>query len=453
MRTDIPAFRLGSDHNAVRFVSDPITPFAVGALQEATKPAEPDSVAVQSSNLEATADGTFLLGRQPVFDTALALWGYELLFRGPAGSAVDGESMTAEVLLRAGMDIGLHDLAGESRVLVNATRPFVVGDLAIPLPPERTVVEVLEDVAHDAEVLQGIAKLRDVGYLVALDDYVWADGDESILSAVDLVKLDVLALGEGLREQFDRVSRYCPIILAEKVETVEELELCTEMGFQLFQGYVLSRPQILTGRTLSPTRATCLRLVALLCSSDVDSEEVEATIESSPALSIRFLRAVGVGAAAGLRRPISSIREGAILLGERRMRSWAAIMVLEDSGQGSPNQLEAALTRARLCELLAEIAQPRRSASAFTLGILSSMEALMQASKEQILATVTVTDELASAMLDFEGPLGGILEDTVAWQEGTALHMRSGVSLGKLNSACAEAVTWACELVGALQNS
>ena len=408
---------------------------------------------VLSTNPEGTADGTFLLGRQPVFDTALGLWGYELLFRGPAGSALDGESMTAEVLLRAGMDIGLHNLAGESRVLVNATRPFVVGDLGIPLPPERTVVEVLEDVAHDAEVLDGIAKLREAGYLVALDDYVWAAGDESILRAVDLVKLDVLALGAGLSEQFDRVSQYCPTILAEKVETIEELELCKAMGFTLFQGYLLSRPQILTGRTLSPTRMTSVRLVTQLCSSDVDSRAVEATIESSPALSIRFLRAAGVGAAAGLRRPISSIREGAILLGARRMRSWATIMVLEDSGQVAPDQLEAALTRARLCELLAEMTQPLRSASAFTLGILSSMEALMQASKEQILETVTVTDELASAMLDYEGPLGGILEDAVAWQEGTALHMRSGVSLGKLNSACAEAVAWAYELVGALQNS
>ena len=408
---------------------------------------------VLSANLEAKPDGTFLLGRQPVFDTALGLWGYELLFRGPAGSAVDGESMTAEVLVRAGMDIGLHNLAGDSRVLVNATRPFVVGDLGIPLPPERTVVEVLEDVAHDAEVLDGIVRLRDNGFLVALDDYVWADGDEPILRAVDLVKLDVLALGEGLSAEFDRVSQYCSTVLAEKVETIEELELCRAMGFKLFQGYLLSRPQILSGRTLSPTRATSLRLVRQLCSSDVDSKEVENTIESSPALSIRFLRAAGVGAAAGLRRPISSIREGAILLGQRRMRSWATIMVLEDSGDVSAAQLESSLTRARLCERLAEITQPRRSASAFTLGMLSSMEALMQVSKEQILETVTVTDELASAMLNFDGPLGGILADAVAWQEGTALHMRTGVSLGKLNSACAEAVAWAYNLVEVLQNS
>lgn len=410
-------------------------------------------VAVSNAKARRMPDGTFLIGRQPVFDTDLVLWGYELLFRGPAGSAVDGESMTADVLLRAGMDIGLHNIAGDRRVLVNATRPFVLGEIGIPLPPERTVVEVLEDVAHDTEVLDGIKRLQANGYLVALDDYVWEDGDESMLRVVDLVKLDVLALGEGLVEQFDRVSQYCSNILAEKVETNEELELCKQMGFHLFQGYLLSRPQILSGRTLSPSRAVSLKLIAQLCSGDVETKDVEATIESCPALSIRFLRAAGVGASAGLRRPISSIREGVVLLGLRRMRAWASIMVLEDSGGVWPGQLEAALTRARLCELLAEIAYPKGSASAFTLGMLSSMDVLMQATKEQVLETVAVTDELASAMLNFEGPLGGILADAVAWEEGSPLHMRSGVGIDKLNAACATALAWTNEVVGALAKS
>lgn len=400
----------------------------------------------------AHGDGTFLIGRQPVFDGDLTLWGYELLFRGPAGSAVDGEKMTAEVLLRAGMDIGLHNLAGDSRVLVNATRPFVTGDLGIPLPPERTVVEVLEDVAHDADVLDGIRRLQADGYMVALDDYVWAEGDEAILSTVDLVKLDVLALGESLGEHYDRVVGYCENLLAEKVETADELEMCKRMGFALFQGYLLSRPQVLRGRTLTPGRATSLRLIAQLCSDDADPRSVEDTIESCPGLSLRFLRAAGVGAAVGLRRPISSIREGVVLLGQRRMRAWASIMILEDTGVAAPAQLLTALTRARLCELLADVVDPTRSASAFTLGMLSAMEMLMGIAKTEILQTVTVTDELAEALLDMTGPLGGILSDVLAWEQGSPLLMRSGVSIAKLNAACAQALAWASEMFAPLAN-
>ena len=397
-------------------------------------------------------DGTFLIGRQPVFEGDLTLWGYELLFRGPAGSAVDGEKMTAEVLLRAGMDIGLHNLAGDSRVLVNATRPFVTGEFGIPLPPERTVVEVLEDVAHDAEVLDGIKRLQADGYMVALDDYVWAEGDEVILSMVDLVKLDVIALGESLGEHYDRVVRYCENVLAEKVETADELEMCKRMGFDLFQGYLLSRPQVLRGRSLAPGRATSLRLIAQLCSDDADPRSVEDTIESCPGLSLRFLRAAGVGAAVGLRRPISSIREGVVLLGQRRMRAWASIMILEDTGVTAPAQLLTALTRARLCELLADVVDPTRSASAFTLGMLSAMEMLMGIAKTEILQTVTVTDELAEALVDMTGPLGGILSDVLAWEQGSPLLMRSGVSIAKLNAACVKALAWASEMFAPLAN-
>src|ERR1700733_10781174 len=136
----------------------------------------------------------FMVGRQPIFDTKLEVRGYELLFRDPGTTSSGGDSMTADVLVRAGLDLGLHSLVGNKLAFVNATRPFLVGEQDIPFPPEQTVIEILASVAHDAEAVSGCRWLSSQGYTLALDDYDWADPNDPLLDLVSIIKLDILAL-------------------------------------------------------------------------------------------------------------------------------------------------------------------------------------------------------------------------------------------------------------------
>ena len=86
----------------------------------------------------------FMVGRQPVFDAKLGVHGYELLFRGTASPTPAGDVMTADVLVHAGLDVGLGSLVGNKLAFVNATRAFLVGEHEVPLPPRQTVIEVLD---------------------------------------------------------------------------------------------------------------------------------------------------------------------------------------------------------------------------------------------------------------------------------------------------------------------
>ena len=80
-------------------------------------------------------------------------------------------------------------------------------------------------------------------------------------------------------------------LVAEKVETREQLNVCQELGFDLYQGYLLSRPEVVEGQALSPSRLTCLRVIEKLCDPDTSAAEIERTVQTDAALSYRFLRA------------------------------------------------------------------------------------------------------------------------------------------------------------------
>ena len=106
------------------------------------------------------------VGRQAIFDRALRVDAYELLFRASdaAGASFeDGEIATAEVITTAFMDIGLERLVGDNRAFINVTRDFLIDQRAMSLPPERVVLEILEDVQIDAKLVDSVRQHSDDG--------------------------------------------------------------------------------------------------------------------------------------------------------------------------------------------------------------------------------------------------------------------------------------------------
>jgi c-di-GMP-related signal transduction protein len=397
----------------------------------------------------------FMVGRQPIFDTKLDVRGYELLFRDPGITRPGGDAMTADVLVRAGLDVGLQSLVGNKLAFINATRPFLVGEQEIPFPPEQTVIEILQGVSHDADAVAGCRRLAREGYTLALDDYDWCDPDDPLYELVSIVKLDVLALERGELER--QVAQWLNLgvdLVAEKVETHEQMRACRGLGFQLFQGYLLSRPELVEGQSLTPSRVTCLRIINELCNPDASAEDIQRIVEQDAALSYRFLRLAGEGASRGMYRRISSVREGVVLLGHHRLRAWTMLMLLSGTNGGANEQLYITMTRARMCELIATRLAPNLADSAFTVGLVSALDLLLGVPLPKVMENLGLADELVDALLERGGVLGRVLADVLAWEMGgDDLRLRSGLSLGSLERSYVEALAWSTEVCGLLEDS
>lgn len=395
---------------------------------------------------------SFLVGRQPIFNAVREVRGYELLFRGPDG--LTGDAMTADVLVRAGLDLGLSNLVGNKAAFVNVTRPYLVGEQAVPLPPGQTVLEVLDSVPRDAEVLAGCRRLRQEGYTVALDGYDWSKPEDPLVEVASMIKLDVLEISPAVVvAEAARLIRYPVELVAVKVETVEQLALCQDQGFSLFQGYLLARPEVVDGASLSPGKLTCLRVINELCNPGVDAGDIQQVVEADAGLSYRFLRLAGEGAAQGLYRPVRSVKEGVVLLGFQRLRAWVTLMLLSGAAGVSSEQLHIGMTRARMAELLGAEVAPGLADPAFTVGLVSALELLLSAPLSEILEKLGLAEEISTAVAERAGPLGAILDDVVSWQLGAfSAEVRSGLPLATLERAYIEALSWAtesCSIVGA----
>lgn len=397
-----------------------------------------------------------VVGRQPIFDRSLVVLGYELLFRtwdtdGYVFARPDGDHMTAEVLFSS-VSIGIDRLVGDKRVFCNAHRGLLTGAFPLMLPPDRTVIEVLETVDPDDEVVEGCRRLARQGFTLALDDFRWFEGAEKLLDIASIVKLDLQLVGEDQLEALIQKCREFDVaVLAEKVETLDELTNCQALGFDFFQGYLLSHPKTVPGRALDPGSIARLQLASKLVEGECSISELERIVKTDPAMAHQLLQIAGIGASGGLRRTVRTLREALVLVGWRRLQSWVALLLMTDKGQAGEEEMVTALVRARMAEMLAERVAPDQAGVAFTAGMLSSLDVLLGISMEEVLSSLPLDADLKVAAMQGDSDLGRIVADVADYQLGRADDAkRSGAAEEVLQIASLRALTWAVETTNSM---
>lgn len=288
-----------------------------------------------------------------------------------------------------------------------------------PFSRQKLVIEVLEGQRVDASMLHSLKQLREQGYSIALDDFELDEDNKDLVAYADIIKLDVLSLSlEKLKYHLDYLKPFNIILIAEKVETYEMFEQCKALGFDLFQGYFLAKPKVISGRKISENKQSVLQLLSALHDRDISIEQLERMIARDTLLSFKLLRLVN-SAAFGLSRNVESLRQAIMLLGLNKLRNWVNLLALSNLS-GKPHELSvAALTRARMCEMIAAQMNHRNNTDAyFTVGLLSTLDAFLDVPLAELLSNLSLSESLNNAMLSYSGPEGMVLQIVHAHEQG-----------------------------------
>ncbi|HEY9198068.1 MAG TPA: HDOD domain-containing protein [Gammaproteobacteria bacterium] len=394
------------------------------------------------------------IGRQPIFDQKLDVYAYELLFRSGTQNQAgefDGDQATSQVIVNAFIEIGLDQIVGEQLAFINLTRSFVISKTPLPFPKERVVLEVLENIRPDAEVLAGVRNLAAQGYSVALDDFVFHEDLRPLVEVAHIVKIDLMSISRDQLDEHVRLLRgYKVKLLAEKIETQEEFEHCKALGFDYFQGYFLSRPNIVQSQQLPPNRIAVLQLLSKLQDPDSDAGEIEKLIGQDIALSYKLLRYIN-SAFFALPRKIDSIRQAVVYLGTQSIKTWVTLLVVAGLGNKPAELVIQAMQRAKMCELLAQTAKRPHTEAYFTVGLFSLLEALMDAPLEKILESLPFTEDIRNALLKQEGPYGEALACVIAYEKGDFLRAYfDRLAPSQMTDAYLASARWADQSASAL---
>lgn len=393
-----------------------------------------------------------LLARQAIYDRNKNVHAYELLFRAHGdeiATIVDGDHATSTVLLNAFTSLPVEEILENKPAFVNFTRNLL--DSPPPIDASRLVVEILEDIPVDAAMIEAVKILKGNGYKIALDDYIYVDGHEELIKLADLIKIDVLSQSlDQVTELLNKISHFDGVLLAEKVETQEIFEACKQLGFQLFQGYFLSKPQLVKGRALSSDQRTVLQLLTALSKPDTELSDIAEIIQTDSVLALKILRLVN-SALFNLRREITSVRQAVTMLGMGKVRSWAHLLSLTKLDNQPEDLFTTTMVRARFGQLLAErtrAAAAVHGESQFTIGLLSTLDAFLGIELVEILNSIAVPDSMRAAILQRDGSDGLLHAVTLAYEraEWDSIDWvrlnKLGINAEQTQAAYLESIYW-----------
>ncbi len=368
------------------------------------------------------------VARQPVFTAKKKVFGYELLFRQNLDNVfpdTDGDTATSGVLSNTFFSFGLHEILAGKPGLINFTRNLILLKTPLLFPKEHIIIEVLEDIEPDPSVMAALMEFKLQGFRIALDDFVYDKKFNDMISLCTLLKFDIIATPLDTLEPIIAAikARHSITLLAEKVETHEEFEQAKSMGFGLFQGYFFARPEIFSKKDISPSQMTKLKLINAATQKEMDLTAIETLIKRDLSVSFKLLKFIN---SAYFQRPtpLDTIKDAMLFLGVDELKKFIHVVVVSDLGENKPNELiRSSLIRARMCEQCGQMLKTNfTTEELFTIGLFSSMDAILDKPMAAILSQLTFSNKIKDALLGRDKQYSLIQALVVSFEKGLWNH-------------------------------
>jgi len=409
-----------------------------------------------TDNIETGESLDLLLARQPVFNKSQDVVSYLLLYRNDDESAqktINDHLATSSVILNTYASICQDGQVRSLPCYIKLTDKTLMAENFPELPKENFILEILGHSNITPELVERVKELGQQGYRLALSDYKPNPKFEPLLNLIHILKLDVQSIGlEKMPALVKHLRPYHLELLADKVETKEEFRKCHELGFALFQGYFLSKPEPIKGKKLGSSKVLLLQMMVELQNPQATAQSVEQIVINDPLLTYRILRVVN-SAAFNFPREIESLSHAISLLGFDQIRKWVSLFLVTDTQEKPEELTRSMLARGRMCEVLAEMLGREQPINNFIAGLFSKLDALLDMEMPDLLQQVPLQNDVKAALLNYEGQLGQILEQVCRYESGEFDSMDLLLDQSFYETAYRHSLNWSQQVMASLSDN
>lgn len=349
------------------------------------------------------------MAKQKIFNRSGKVFAYELLFRDHAHGIKEFPSnvrATSQVLLNSLTNINLDELLGRDGIaFINLDEHVFTSGIIDILDKERFVLEILETTELSEPVISKIKQYHKRGFKIALDDFDCSvkmiKKFNPIFKYIHIVKMDVLAADEeNLKNVMAKMKQMGIRILAEKIETEEEYRYYKEMGFDLFQGYHLHKPEVVEmDRYKDATQIIILHLIKLI-KNDAQTYEIESFIKQRADIAYKLIRFINNHAK--FDTYVESITQTITLLGRDKLLRWLLLYLYAEVSDNpiAENIMHIAIRRA---EQMEEEAHHREKDKAYLAGMFSMLGALFETDVKNVLKDIKLDKDITDLVIHKKG--------------------------------------------------
>ncbi|MFA7502631.1 MAG: HDOD domain-containing protein [Anaerovoracaceae bacterium] len=396
------------------------------------------------------------LARQPIFDRRKNVVGYELLYRDSMEnrfSGIDDNQATRELINHVFLVMDLDNLVGSGSAFVNFSKAMIESEIPDILPPERVVIEVVEREEATKDTIDALLRLKEKGFTIALDDFTVDSRSYMLLPYADIVKVEypVVKLEDQARLLNDRKDNV--LFLAEKIETELEYRAAMDIGYDYFQGFFFSRPEMFSATEIRSLDVNVIHILQELRNPDVDYASISNVIAGDMGISYKLLKLAN-SAYYGASRKFQSIEQALIYIGINELHHWFTIMLLRSlQSLENAETIKFSMIRGKLMESMARElgVSEQQTVEYFFMGMFSYIDVLLNRPMGAVLATLPLSDAVKHALLggknDYRDYLDCVMAFELAdWNKALQRHPINKIGSGRFMELYLDALKWAEQL-------
>ncbi|MDU0352882.1 EAL domain-containing protein [Paraglaciecola aquimarina] len=392
------------------------------------------------------------IARQPILDIDKDVFAYELLFRDGVNNSypsIEKSEATNKLLTQNCRTLALDEISCSKKSFINFQPETLLQKLHSSLNPENVVVELSTDGDPVTSLLDSCKQVKEMGFTIAIDNCRVESQWSKILPFIDMVKVDtsksnVTHISENLKQFVDANVR----LIADKVNTHDDFNICRDVGFDYFQGYFFSKPESIPHQNLPTSKLTLIELMGASSSATFDVENINRVIEHDVGLSYMLLRFIN-NPTINKRYKITSLRHALNYMGEVEIKKFIALLALTNLSDDKPLELlHLSLVRAKFCDLIGvEKNLGNNPPTAFLVGLFSMLDALLDQDMQILMEKLPLIEDVKVALCGGQNELSMYLMLVQAFESGNWLKViRSAKILDLeqklLHSLFNEAILW-----------
>jgi EAL and modified HD-GYP domain-containing signal transduction protein len=388
--------------------------------------------------------------RQPIKDAAGTIIGYEIIYHGE-NQAFSNESATTGNELAAADTIYSFLTQNSTKTLKGSlnfmtfTTTLLMKKTPRLFDKSELVIQIDDSVIIHPLSMHFVQQYAQEGYKIAVNEFQFAPRYLAVMDNIDYIKINAKTVSELNMHNTIEVARSMnKKCIVTNIDNDKAYQTAVALGADGLEGPFVAEKLTTKTHNGSYLQSNFFRLMVAVTKEDANIEEIEQIIATDAGLTYAVLKMAN-SAYYALRHRATTIRQAVVTLGIAQLKQWVYLLSAsgseEETSEGTEEFLKLSFMRANFCSELMNYAQnvPLSKSEAYLMGMFSTLNYMIDAPMEEILAEVPVSDEIKNALLRKEGR-SGMLYDLVLgyeaadWGKITNLAEQLGIPNNVLTS-------------------
>lgn len=316
---------------------------------------------------------------------------------------------------------------------------------------DKIVIQIEDNIVIHPLASILIGRYRSEGYRFAINDFQFTPKYFSMLEFADYIKIDISdKVSEENRRSLENIVEmahgFQKEFIATGVNSRQIYDYAKELKVDYVEGNYISDAMITKTSKLEYMQGNLYQLIVEVTKDEPDTEKLEEIISRDVALTYAILKMAN-SAYFAVRHQTASIRQAIVRVGISQIKQWVYLLSFKEGENASEEMLRTSFLRANFASALVKKMKgfPITSSDAYLLGMFSTLEYMVDATLEEILADIPIADEVKQALISQEGEAGKLYKlilcyERAEWNEIKPLAEELGLQINVMAQLYIECV-------------